>query len=150
LASRTCVVDTVAYYPIIVTEQVTIKRLLWRTGSTGGNGTYDVGLYDSDADGEPSTQLVALGAASFPAANTEVASDITDTVLPPGLYYVAFVSSSASDSIMGWQVGPGTQTATDAELGVFYESSATLPSSATPTQGISGTPPLPRIVLTRH
>lgn len=120
------------YFPIILTEEVTIKRLLWRTGTTGGNGNYDIGLYTSNGEGEPDSRLTNLGSTAFPAANTEVASNIADQTIGPGLFYIGLSLSSTSDSTRV----AGTLNVQDELIrraGIWREASALpLPATATP------------------
>lgn len=131
------VANEASFTPFAVTEPVTVKRLLWRVGTAGGNGNYDVGIYDSDSDGRPRTKLVSTGSTAFPAANSYVTENTVDTSLSPGLYFFAFVASSTTDTVIRLSdFAANAGSAYGANLdGWFRETSALpLPATATPVE----------------
>ena len=78
------VTNLAIYIPFTVTEQITIKRILVRVGTSSGN--IDVGIYDTDG-----TRRVSSGSTAMAAAYTTQSVDIADTALSPGTYYMAMV-----------------------------------------------------------
>lgn len=121
------------YLPVIIPEEVTIKTLKWRTGSVGGTGNFDIGLYSATAEGVPGTRLAALGSTAFPAANTEVSSDIADQTIGPGLFFIGLSVDNTTDTVRV----AGTVNVQEEllrRIGLFAEAAALpLPATATPT-----------------
>lgn len=125
----------VGYYPLLLEEAITIKRLLWRTGTAGGNGNYNIGIYNSTSEGKPGTRLVQLSSTAYPAASTDVASNIADQALSRGLYYVGFIGSNATDTFIG-AASLSVQNNLITRASTFSEASTgvTLPATATPVK----------------
>jgi hypothetical protein len=76
--------------PFRVPYPVTVEKVAMGTGTGTGNN-FDIGVYN-----EAGTLLVSTGATARPAATTGLVVDVTDTVLNPGLYYMALASDSTS------------------------------------------------------
>lgn len=76
------------YIPFVVETHVTAYKMAFIVGAQAGN--YDVGLYDVLGN-----RLVSLGSTAVPAAGLAVA-DIADTVLAPGVYYMAMNVSTVT------------------------------------------------------
>lgn len=128
-------VNLCTYAPILLNEEVTITRLLWRTGTNGGNGNYDIGIYDSDAEGKPGSRLVSTGSVAFPAGSTDVINDIADQTIGPGQFWLAFTMSDVDDDVMGITNSPDIYRY--AIFNFFGQASALpLPATATPTRGV--------------
>ncbi len=130
--SRPVQANKTQYYPIQIFERQTIKRLLWRTGSAGGNGNYDIGLYSSDAEGFPATLVASAGSTTFPAANTDVSVTV-DQILDPGLYWIAFTASNALDTAHAEIFPPGGTALFIAHL-LAQNAGPPLPASPAPTR----------------
>lgn len=71
------------FVPFRVPVPVTIDKLAMGTG-TGTGGNYDQGIYD-----EFGNLVIATGSTARPGASQDSIVDIADTVLMPGLYYLA-------------------------------------------------------------
>lgn len=82
------------YFPFTVTQGVTVYKMALMTGSTA-NGNVDMGIYDSAKN-----KIVSTGSKTQAAANTLQVEDVTDTYLPPGDYFLAGQSDSATATSM--------------------------------------------------
>ncbi len=113
------------FVPLRVSQTVTaVKMWVYNGGAVSGN--LDMGIYD-----ESYARLVSLGPTAQSGTNIIQEFDIADTVLSPGRYYMALVSSSASSQVMGRLAGIGS--ADWKALGLFEQASVgTLPATATP------------------
>lgn len=111
------------FVPFTVYETITVVKLSILNGSAV-SGNVDVGIYDAGG-----ARLVSSGSTAQSGASAIQTFDITDTVLSPGLYYLALAIDNTTATIENVSV-----TAIDVEaLGVFQQASAfPLPSSATP------------------
>jgi len=78
------------WFPFRIYETSTAVKMSYIVGSTS-NGNIDVGIYDSQGN-----LLVHSGSVAQGTASTLQEIDITDTILQPGLYYMAIQFSSAS------------------------------------------------------
>lgn len=74
------------YSPVIVQRPITVTHILIQVVTQNGN--VDVGIYDWGG-----TRLVSSGSTACAAAGLQ-SLDITDTLLKPGRYYLAFASDS--------------------------------------------------------
>ncbi len=116
------------YFPVIVRTRAIVKKL-WFSSSTVGAGNYDIGLYDNGG-----VALLRRGSTAKGTQANEEVWDCTDTTVGPGIYYLALVSSTNSDTFTG-----GTVTAPMlASIGVLSEASA-LPLPATATWAVDQT-----------
>ena len=86
--------DGALFVPFRVPRIVTAYQIIVGCGSGAGNN-FDVGIYDRFGN-----RLVSSGSVAR-TASTEMVQNITDTVLLPGLYYMAIASDSAS-TMVGW------------------------------------------------
>lgn len=119
------------YYPISVPTTCVVRRLWWANGtSVSGAVNVDVGVY-SDSNFKPATRLVSAGSTAQGTASQVQFVDCTDTVLSPGLYWLAMVtSSSASGNYMRTSIATGH----DHAMRMQQSSALPLPSSATPIE----------------
>jgi hypothetical protein len=78
------------YCPVVVRQAITVYQLGWVNGSSVA-GNFDVGIYDKALN-----RLVSSGSTAQAGTSTVQLADITDTSLPPGLYYLAMSSDTAS------------------------------------------------------
>lgn len=78
------------YYPVLVPRAITVYQAAWLNGATVA-GNVDVGVYD-----EAGNRMVSTGSTLMAGASVPQTVDIADTLLSPGLYYMAFVSDSAT------------------------------------------------------
>jgi hypothetical protein len=69
------------YIPFLVEQTCTAYKMAFEVGAQAGN--YDVGIYS-----EGGVRLVSKGSTAVPGAGLAVV-DITDTLLTPGVYYMA-------------------------------------------------------------
>lgn len=110
------------YIPFCISAPINIQSVTWGNGTvTGGN--CDVGIYD-----ESGTAIVRLGSTARGAASTLIlTTTLTDTVLAPGRYYMAF-AHDGTNNIFAWAPAAGLCEA----MGVLEQQTAfPLPSTAT-------------------
>lgn len=106
------------YIPFELASAVTVTAGIYYSNSATGN--YDIGVYKADG-----TKVVTKGSTAL-ATGWQVA-DVTDTLVQPGRYYMAFVLSSTQSF---YSVAPAV--AIGASMGAKQQSSALpLPSIAT-------------------
>jgi hypothetical protein len=85
------------FIPFRLPRQVTAYQMAWGAGaSTAGGDAYDIGLYD-----EWGNLLVSSGATASAVTSAEVIVNITDTVIGPGLYYMAFSANQTTRTTIG-------------------------------------------------
>jgi hypothetical protein len=111
------------FVPFRVTEVVVAYQMLFGCGTTGG-GNADLGIYNSEYD-----RLVRASAAR--SASSEVIVNITDTLLLPGMYFMAMAVDGTTNIV--------SYAGTNAEichlLGVrMQESAYTLPDPMVPVR----------------
>lgn len=132
LATPTWPVANLAIYvPIRVPIPVTVYQLCCGTG-TGTTGNFDLGVYDSVG-----TRLVSTGSTAKSAASTERIIDVTDTLLLPGLYYLA-MNTDGTTAYVGSACGSNGQAKLmgmrqQAVGAVALPATATFATAATPT-----------------
>lgn len=115
--------------PFSVNTTITVKKLFLLMG-TAVSGNVDVGIYDSTG-----RKIVSSGSTVQTGANTQQEFDITDTVLPPGDYYLACVLDNTTGTT--WRVAPNTGQCRLA--GVLNANTAfPLPDTVTFVQAASG------------
>jgi len=69
------------YIPVVLEQRSTVYKMSFGVATQSGN--YDVGIYDVTG-----ARIVSLGSTAVPAAGLATA-DIADTVLVPGVYFLA-------------------------------------------------------------
>lgn len=114
------------YVPVIVRSPSLVTKL-WYANDVTATGNYDIGLYDVAG-----TRILARGSTVKSATDAEITWDCTDTLIVPGVYYMALVSSNGTDGFYAFSPSAPYPTA----LGVYTESSA-LPLPATATFGLT-------------
>ncbi len=109
------------YTPVLVPEIVTVYKMSIQVATQNGN--VDVGIYD-----EVGNRLVSAGSTAVGAAGLQV-FDVTDTVIGPGVYYLAMCCSSTTASFFRNTVANAIGTT----LGVKQQAvgAVTLPTPAT-------------------
>lgn len=123
LTAGAAVGANVAYaVPVALPFPVTAVKLWWRNGSSVA-GNVDVGIYNSSF-----ALLLSTGAVAQSGTAAVQAVDVTDTVLPAGLYYFALSASSAAMEIQ--QIVNGQINFTGA---VNMTTAHPLPSTLVPT-----------------
>ena len=118
--------NTAIFVPIRVPMPVTVYKLAIGAGSTA-SGNFDVGIYDASGN-----RLVSSGATAK-GASTEHILDITDTVIGPGLYYLALAASGTNNYVFYTPAGTSPVPLQKARLlGCLEMATAyTLPATAT-------------------
>lgn len=84
------------YQPILLPASCVVRRLWWANGGTvSASYNVDVGVY-ADSGYGPGTRLISTGSTAQGTASVVQFVDVTDTVLAPGLYWLAIACSSTS------------------------------------------------------
>ena len=118
------------YFPIVIPAPCVARRVWWANGATvSGGATIEVGIYAS-LSYAPGAKLVS-GSATQGSASQVQFVDVTDTVLPPGVYWLAILSSSGTNTTF---LGALTNTSSDAGERFQEASLGALPSTATPVE----------------
>ena len=83
------------YIPFYIQVSLTAYQMAIENAATVA-GNVDVGIYDVNG-----VQLVSSGSVAMAGATAIQTLDITDTVLNPGTYYMAFASNSTTATFFG-------------------------------------------------
>ena len=111
-----------AFIPFSVYAPITIVKMFVVNGATV-SGNIDVGIYDAFG-----ARLVSKGSTAQSGTSTIQTFDITDTLLQPGLYYMAIAMDNTTGTLLQWT--PTTNHAST--MGLFEQATAfPLPSSFT-------------------
>lgn len=111
------------FIPVEIFNPITIAKMAVNNGSTV-NGSLEVGIYTPNGN-----KVVSSGSAAQTGVSSIQIFDITDTLLNPGLYYMAMVSDSATATFAGWTVG--STTIVWRALGVYQQAAGfVLPTTA--------------------
>jgi hypothetical protein len=127
---------TAFYYPIRVPATAVVRRLWWANGSST-TGNIAAAVYASTPDGVPGTKLVETASTAQGTANEVQFVDVTDIVLPPGVYWIALAASSTSSTIVRANVSTVRWDAL-AQLSQGSITLGALPATATPAANVSG------------
>lgn len=99
-SSRTwTVTDEAQLYPFRLGYPETITKLWIYNGATV-SGNFDIGIYDAEG-----TRIVSAGSTAQAGTNAVQSVDITDTLLGPGIYYMALVFDNTTATLFadtGW------------------------------------------------
>lgn len=126
-STGTTTANTIAFVPIRVTSPVTLTSIRTRF-AVGGNGHYDLGIYDSSGtNGDPGNLLAHAASTntSLATANTTIVNPAFvggNLALSPGLYWLAYWVDNATDTV---------------------DKTATLQSGIAVVRSMSSTGPLP-------
>lgn len=135
IASGTLTQNNAYYYPFQLDREETAVKMFFMVGATQ-NGNIDLGIYDHQFNA-----LVTLGATAMGVANTLQEGDITNTVLPPGRYWMACSISSATGT--AFRYNPADELALPNWPALEQASAHPLPTgSATPVRSTNTAPPL--------
>ena len=115
--------QTAVYIPVRVPKRVTVVQLGISCNTTA-TGTIDLGIYYPNG-----TRIVSTGATSKSSSVEVQVIDCTDTVLNPGLWFLAALGSNATDTFYCYNATAPVPAA----RGIYTEAvgSATLPATAT-------------------
>lgn len=124
------------FYPFRLNTFETAYKLLFFVGSSSA-GNIDVGIYDSQYN-----LIVSSGSTAMSATvNTVQEINITDTILPPGDYFIAAVCSSTSGTVFLVQPSSAGDEGVLAAIPIYEQASALpLPSTATPVLSTNSFP----------
>lgn len=94
-SSAAFVDELISFHPFVIRQTSTAVKMSYMVGATAA-GTVDLGIYDSQENLLVSTGLTAQGT-----INTLQEFDITDTVLRPGVYYMAIKCTDGTGTNFG-------------------------------------------------
>lgn len=119
------------FVPIFVPTVCIAKRVWWANGATAtGSATIEVGIY-ANAGYKPVTKLVS-GSATQATASVLQFVDVTDTILTPGLWWLAITASTTTNTtLFRSQVA---STSVDELYRMEQATANPLPSPATPVK----------------
>lgn len=124
------------YIPLKITRPYIAKILWWLNGATA-SGNIDVGIYSNQG-----ARIISTGSTAQAGTNVIQIVDIADTLLAPGLYYMAVAMDNTTGTLFR---GTTSSALVSAIVGLLLQASAfPLPAIATfATHGAtSGTVPL--------
>lgn len=123
------------YYPFRLSSWATAYQLLFWVGATS-SGNIDVGIYDSQLN-----RIVSAGSTAMSATvNTVQEINITDTVLPPGDYFIGGVCSNTTGTVFLTSLADESILSA---MPIYEEANALpLPNPATPVVSTQSTPPI--------
>jgi hypothetical protein len=117
------------YYPVRVVRPLIVQRAFIVCGATA-SGAFDLGIYDRTG-----VRITSTGSQAQVSTNAAQAVDLTDTLIGPGVFYVAVVM----DNTTGTVFSRTENTPFMRFAGVYTENSAfPLPATATFATPASG------------
>lgn len=124
------------YFPFVVEEPITITQLGWLNGGTV-SGNVDAGIYDYPTY----TKQISTGSVAQATINTPQITDVADTPLQPGQYYLAISCDNTTATF--FRLALPTVALFYRALGVQEQATAfALPATATPVGTTTGSVPL--------
>lgn len=111
----------VVYVPFWVPETVTFTKMFWLNGSAVA-GALDVGIYAADG-----TRLVSSGSVSQAGTSRIQVTDIGDTTVARGTYYMAILSDTSGVTQKLFALLPAAGI--PQSLGLLQQASVTIPLS---------------------
>jgi hypothetical protein len=120
--------------PIIIAETFTVRKVVWFNGVTATTDSVDVGVYTEDG-----ALLVSGGGTAVSGQSASQEADVTDTVLKPGRYWMAYAQNGVTAT--PWMSNGAVSTlriAGCAQMATAYP----LPSTFTPAAIASANFPL--------
>lgn len=126
--------NTIYYYPFWMYQASTAVKMCALVGSTA-NGNMDAGIYDSQFD-----LLVNSGSVAQAGATLITEMDITDTLLTPGLYYMALQCSSGTGTVFGDTFLSDEHGLVGSQVFIESPGSFGLPTTGTPVKPTSSVP----------
>lgn len=110
------------FIPFSVSKSLTVVKLSVQNGATA-SGNLDMGIYDAGG-----SRLVSMGSIIQSGTSTIQEVNIADTVLAPGLYYLACVLDNTTGTFQFFS----SSAALSKPLGILEQTSAfVLPATAT-------------------
>ncbi len=85
--------------PFQLPESTQVAQLFWHNGAAV-SGNVDMGIYTADG-----RRLVSTGSTAQAGTSTHQAVDITDTILGPGLFYMAIALDNTTGTLFSGALG---------------------------------------------
>lgn len=117
------------YMPVIVPCVCVVRRVWWMNGATTGSATIEVGIYNQSAYG-PGSKIISGSATQGNASEVQFV-DVTDTTLAPGVYWLAIMASTTTNTTL---FRLAVNTSQDGTRRMQQASANPLPSTATPVE----------------
>lgn len=122
------------YYPFTISQGLTVTKM-WAINGAAVSGNVDIGIYNAAG-----ARLVSKGSTAQSGTNAMQVFDVTDTVLGPGLYFLALnMDNTTGTFILSIVAGFA-----DLAMGWYTQAvgAVTLPATATFASSTSGIVPL--------
>lgn len=128
--------NRIKYIPFALSDIITVAQLWCANGATIA-GNVDMAVYDNAKN----KIIGTAGAVAHAGASVPQFFNVTDTLLYPGLYYIALCSSIATATFQQWTLA---QIPFARAIGVLSEAGAAtaLPATATPVAALDVKVPL--------
>lgn len=85
-------------FPFMLLEPYLVQKVWWMNGATATTDSADVGVFTEDG----ATKLVSAGSTAIATASVVQEVDVTDTVLPRGRYWCAYIQGGTTATPAGW------------------------------------------------
>lgn len=126
--------------PLVLGEPFLVRKVWTLNGSTAGTDSWDIGVYSEDG-----TTLLVHSGSTLSAGTLQLQEvDVTDTLLVPGRYWMAFIQGGTTAQIVGFTpvvallraAGAAQQAGSGSTLGSTFTPAA-IASAVFPYFGIS-------------
>lgn len=138
----TWVANLAVFIPFILPWPYPVRRVVWSNGSTVTTTNCDFGFYSADG-----TRIFSTGSTTQAGASAPQYVDVTDFVLSPGTYYMAFNCDNTTNRARG---STAATTVILREAGVLQQAVGAVALPATMASAVAATQALyPLIGFTR-
>lgn len=94
-----CVANQAYYIPFYADHTITLTQFWWVTSTGASTTNVDVGIYDRTG-----TRLISTGAVSRGTEQALNTSNVSDTIIVPGHYYMAFSTSGTQNFVVAGSI----------------------------------------------
>jgi hypothetical protein len=134
LAAGAAVTNQAFACPFQIAAPFLVRKVFWFNGTTATTDSADVGVYT-----EAGVRMVSGGGTAISGANALQEVDVTDTVLRPGRYWLAFAQNGTTATpMMTAMVSYNLRSCGCGQMASAYP----LPSTFTPAQVLSNNFPI--------
>lgn len=128
------------FVPFTTPAPFLVRKVFWLNGSAV-SGNADFGLYTRDG-----TRLMSTGSTAQSGTTTYQTVDVTDLLLLPGAYYMAFALDNATGQL--YRINPNTAALNQLMGSALQNSAFPLPATATLATVSGGSASAPLIGIT--
>lgn len=105
-------------WPFVISHPFLVRKVFWVNGTNATTDSADVGVYDAAL-----TLLVAGGGTAIASANVVQEVDVTDTLLKPGRYFMAYTQNGTTATV----VSHALTSANARAMGLFQQTASAYP-----------------------